>query len=77
MKIQTALKTKEYNFLYIIGINLNEENIQEVKINNIIFKVKGGTHYNSIGDVPVTVLDIDTQEDLKKYKNFEIELIYK
>ena len=76
MKIQTSLKTPKYNFLYIIGINLNEENIKEVKINNIIFKVKGGTHYNSIGDVPVTVLDIDTQEDLKKYKNFEIELIY-
>ena len=53
-----------------------KKNIKEVKIDNRVLKVRNTSHYNSISDIPHTVLDIDTEEDLKKYKNFEIELIY-
>ena len=63
--------------IYLLGNDFDEKNIKEVKIDNRVLKVRNASHYNSISDIPHTVLDIDTEEDLKKYKNFEIELIYK
>ena len=62
--------------IYLLGNDFDEKNIKEVKIDNRVLKVRNTSHYNSISDIPHTVLDIDTEEDLKKYKNFEIELIY-
>ena len=75
-KILTASKNPYFNFIYLLGDDFDEKNIKEVKIDNRVFKVRNTSHYNSISDRPHTVLDVDTEEDLKKYKNFEIELIY-
>ena len=75
-KILTASKNPYFNFIYLLGNDFDEKHIKEVKIDNRVFKVKSACHYYSITDIPSTVLDVDTEEDLKKYKNFEIELIY-
>ena len=76
-KILTASKNPYFNFIYLLGDDFEEKNIKEVKIDNRVFKVKKAYHYYSISDRPHTVLEMETEEDLKKYKNFEIELIYK